>query len=228
MLLAASSCVLVIAAASDLAGFAPAARPAVPGCEIRFSFGSSGLLARQIAAGAEFDVYLSANERYVTELRRDGHVLPETVIPYARGRLALWSKRRFAWSDLHSATRISIANPAHAPYGVAARQAMESQGIWSTVQARLVYGENVRQAWQFAATGNADATLTAWSLVHDNGGQLLPESWHEPIVQTAAIPKRARNLQKAREFLDWLRSAKGQAALRTNGFDPPPNRTSRK
>jgi molybdate transport system substrate-binding protein len=228
MLLDASASVLVIAAASDLAGFASAAKHAVRDCEIRFSFGSSGLLARQIAAGADFDVYLSANERYVAELEREAHVLPETVTPYARGRLAVWSKRGLDWPDLGTAARISIANPAHAPYGVAARQALERRGLWESVSPRLVYGENVRQAWQFASTGNADATITAWSLVHDKGGRLVPESWHEPIIQAAAIPKRTRNLKKAKEFLNWLRSAHGAAALRGHGLDPAVSRTSRK
>jgi molybdate transport system substrate-binding protein len=227
MLFTAAACTLIVAAASDLSGLAVAAKGAVPGCEIRFSFGSSGLLARQIAAGADFDVYLSANERYVTELQREGHVLPETVFPYGRGRLALWSKHDFEWKDLPSAARISIANPAHAPYGVAAKQALEAQGLWRAVSGKIVYAENVRQAWQFAATGNTDATITAWSLVHDQGGRLLPEAWHDPIVQSAAIPKTARNLKQAREFLNWLRSAKGTAALRSLGFEPV-SRTSRK
>lgn len=215
------SCVLLIAAAADLAPMQGVLERAVPGCNVKISFGSSGLLARQIDAGAPFDVYLAANRALVDGLVNHGRV--EATVPYARGRLGVWSKRGLLkWKDLQSAERISIANPAHAPYGIAAKQALESRGLWEKLRSRIVYGENVRQAWQYAQTGNADVTIAAWSLLMNRGGELVPEEWHQPIVQAAGIPKRAPNLQAARRFLTWLTSEEGQAALARAGFGPPP------
>ena len=213
-----AACVLVVAAAADLAPLQTALEGAVPGCKVRISFGSSGMLARQIEAGAAFDVYLAANRTFVDGLVAGGRV--EKTVSYARGRIAVWSKRGFKWKDLGKASRITIANPAHAPYGIAAKQALQKQGLWDTLQTRIAFGENVRQAWQFAETGNADATITAWSLVKDRGGELVPEEWHEPIVQAGGVPKRAANPEAGRRLLEWLTSAAGQSALGKAGFGP--------
>jgi molybdate transport system substrate-binding protein len=221
MLAAFAACTLLVAAASDLAPLARVFASAVPGCQVRVSFGSSGTLARQIEHGAEFDIYLAASRRYTDELAKGGAVDPATVTPYARGRIALWSLHGLRWAQLDNAARISIANPTHAPYGLAAKQALERQNRWSKLQPKIVFGENVRQAWQFAVTGNADATITAWSLVKDQGGELIPESWHDPILQTAAIPKRSRNPDGAKRFLVWLKSAAGRKVLEDHGLTPP-------
>jgi molybdate transport system substrate-binding protein len=216
-----AACTLLVAAAADLAPLEKAFTSAVPGCRVRVSFAASGALARQIEHGADFDVYLAASRRYTDDLLKAGAVDPATVTPYARGRIAVWSLHGLRWGQLDNAARISIANPTHAPYGLAAKQALERQNRWSGLQPKLVFGENVRQAWQFAVTGNADATITAWSLVKDRGGELLPESWHDPIIQTAAIPKRSRNPEAARRFVAWLKSARGRKLLDTHGLTPP-------
>lgn len=218
MFLFAAACSLLVAAASDLAPLESELSHALPGCEIRIAFASSGTLSRQIESGADFDVFLAASRRFTDDLLRAQAVDPATVTPYARGRVAVWSMSGLRWAQLDNATRISIANPTHAPYGLAARQALERQGRWGKLQPKIVYGENVRQAWQFAATGNADATITAWSLVKDKGGELLPESWHDPILQTAAVPKRARNPEAARRFIAWLTSAEGRKRLAAHGL----------
>ena len=220
-MLAGAACVLLIAAASDLSGLGQrvARLQAVPGCELRWTFASSGTLARQIAAGADYDVYLSANQKFVEDLAAAGHVHRGSMTTYARGRLALWSKRRLGWKDLAQVQRISIANPQHAPYGLAAKQALERAGLWTKVESRVVFGENVRQALQFAATGNADAALVAWSLVKDRpGASLVPEEWHAPILQAGAVPRRARRSAEARRFLQWLMSEPGRAALEAHGL----------
>jgi molybdate transport system substrate-binding protein len=210
-----AACTLLIAAASDLAPLQNVLAKAVPGCSVEFSFASSGTLARQIRHGAEFDLFLAASRSYLEQLGAE--VMSPT--PYALGRLAVWSRKGLKWKDLNSAREIAIANPVHAPYGLAARQAMERQGLWPAIQEKVVYAENVRQALQFAATANADVALVAWSLVHKDAGQLLPASWHDPIVQTAAIPRRSRNPEAARRFLAWLTSEAGQRALVAGGFD---------
>jgi molybdate transport system substrate-binding protein len=215
-----AACTLLIAAAADLAPLEKEFTRALPACEIRVSFGASGSLARQIEHGAEFDVYLAASRRYTDQLLKVNAVFPDSVTPYARGRLAVWSIHGLRWAELDNAVRISIANPVHAPYGLAAKQALERQNRWQKLQPKLVYGENVRQAWQFAVTGNADATITAWSLAKNRGGELIPELWHDPIQQTAAIPNRSRNPEAAKRFLAWLKSPEGRKVLANHGLTP--------
>ena len=158
-------CSLLVAAASDLSPLELPLASSIPQCSIRFTFGSSGLLAEQIRHGADYDVYLSANEAYVDRLIREGHAYPATKTRYAVGRIALWSAKSLIWRDLSRAKTLAIANPQHAPYGLAAKQALEHEGLWTLLKDRIVYGENVRQTLQFAQTANADASIVAWSLV---------------------------------------------------------------
>jgi molybdate transport system substrate-binding protein len=180
------------------------------------------MLAQQIRHGAEFDLYLSANEQYVDELLRAGSLAPNSKTRYAQGRIGLWSRKQKSFLRLASIRSLSLANPQHAPYGLAARQALESQGLWEQVKGRIVYAENVRQALRFATTGNADAAIVAWSLIKDNGGQLLPAEWHQAIVQTAGVPNRSRNPEVAHRMLRFLLSPTGQQLLVQFGFSPAP------
>ena len=159
---------MIVAAASDLAPLEKPLSASVPGCTIRYSFGSSGMLSQQIRHGADYDLFLSANERFVDELVSAGAVEPGSKVVYAHGRIGLWSAKNLAFSALAEVRNLSIANPDHAPYGQAAKEALIHERIWDRVRPRTVYGENVRQALQFAETGNADAAIVAWSLVKDN------------------------------------------------------------
>ena len=190
--------------------------------EVRFSFGSSGALTRQIRAGAPFDAILSANIAYVRDLAADGKVDPSTVKVYARGRLGTWSKSGLGWADLTQkrVRHIAIANPVHAPYGLAAKQALVSRGLWEMLQPKLVYGENVRQAFQFAEAGSAEIAITAWTLIFDKGGRPIDPGWHQPIEQAAGVVSRSRRQDRARLFLQFLLSPAGQAILGANGLDP--------
>jgi len=231
-----SSCILIfalpalpaqilVAAASDLA---PLERPlaaafhSATSHSLRFTLGSSGMLARQIRYGAPYDVYLSANEQYVEELADSGHLLEDSRRVYARGRLALWSPQGSIGSlrDLLSppVRHVAMANPAHAPYGVAARQALEHQRLWETLQPKIVFAENVRQAFQYAESGNADAVITSWTLLFDKGGILLPEQWHAPILQAGGVLKSSKQPALARRFLDFLTSPQGRAILLQYGL----------
>jgi molybdate transport system substrate-binding protein len=219
---------LLVAAASDLAPVeADLSRVfrRAGGGSITFTLASSGMLARQIQQGAPYDVYLSANEGFVQELVSSGHLVAESVRIYAHGRIALWSKSGTirSLSDLHDkkVLHVAIANPAHAPYGMAAREALQSQGVWKSLGPKLVYGENVRQAFQLAESGNADAVITAWTLVFDKGGILLPEDWHPPIRQAGSIVKTGRRQHSARRFLDFLTSEQGRKLLTRFGLFPP-------
>jgi molybdate transport system substrate-binding protein len=217
-----ANCRLLIAAASDLAHLEDAMRSALKDCDVRFSFASSGTLARQIRYGADFDVFLSASRSFVDSVVREGAADGSTVTPYAYGRLAFWSRRGLTWQNLRGAgvKHLAIANPGHAPYGVAAKQALIHQGLWSGLESRIVLGESVRQAFQFAATGNVDAAIVAWSLVFRRGGELLDAGWHAPLEQVAVVVKAGKNQQQARSFLGWLTGSKGQQLLQSSGFEP--------
>jgi molybdate transport system substrate-binding protein len=214
---------LIVAAASDLAPLAPKLEKAYRE-KIRFTLASSGSLKQQIENGAPFDVFLSANEQYVKDLATAGLVTDATV--YATGRIALWSPNGSVKSlaDLKktSVIHLAIPNPEHAPYGVAAREALESQGVWKDVEPKAVYGENVRQALQFAESGNVDAVITSWTLLIGKG-TLLPAEWHSPIRQTGAVLKSSKQQEAARRFLKFLISPETQKILNAGGLWPNKN-----
>ncbi|MGE5571292.1 MAG: molybdate ABC transporter substrate-binding protein [Rhodospirillales bacterium] len=223
---------LLVAAAADLATAGPPLAQAferAAGIRVQFVFGASGMLARQIENGAPYDVYLSANEPFVADLARSGRVEAGTVRVYALGRLGLWSRRRSFSSldELRDASfrHVAIANPVHAPYGAAAKQALENKGgLWKELEPRIVYGENVRQALQYAESGNAEAVITSWSLVFDRGALLLPETLHAPIRQSGGMVASTKNAAGARAFLDFLGSPQGRAILKEHGLGLPPSR----
>jgi molybdate transport system substrate-binding protein len=220
---------IFVAAAADLAriqthicsSFAKAT-----GFRARFSLGASGMLARQIENGAPFDVYLSANESFTRDLEATGKLAPGSVRVYAQGRLGLWSRsgRIRTLDDLLAPgiRHVAIANPLHAPYGMAAQQALKNRGLWEKLAGKIVYGENVQQALNFAETGNADAVLTAWSLVFDRGGVSLPANLHAPIRQVGAVVKSTRHPAAAFAFLNFLTGPEGRRLLSRFGLEPPP------
>ena len=162
---------LTVSAASDLTyAFGEIGKQfeAETGHKVVFNFGSTGQLTQQIEQGAPVDVFAAANVSFVEDLERQGLILPNTKQMYARGRITLWTRadsplQITTLSDLTrpEVQRIAIANPDHAPYGVAARQAMQTAGIWEAVQTKSVLGDNVRQTLQYAETGNVDAAIVA-------------------------------------------------------------------
>jgi len=207
---------LLIAAASDLAPIAPKLEKAYKE-KIRFTLASSGSLKQQIENGAPFDVFLSASEKYVLDL---GDLVTDRTV-YATGRIALWSPNGSvtSFADLRksSVVHLAIPNPQHAPYGVAAKEALESQRVWKDVEPKVVYGENVRQALQFAESGNVDAVITSWTLLIGKG-TLLPAEWHSPIRQTGAVVKATSQPDAARRFLKFLTGAEAQKILKEGGL----------
>lgn len=222
-----------MAAASDLA---PAFEELGQGFEqetgtkVTFSFGSTGMLARQIENGAPVDLFAAANLEFIEQLERQGLIVPDTKALYARGRLTLWTRadsalkfERIEALAQEEVARIAIANPEHAPYGRAAREALESAGIWKVVEPKLVYGENVRQTMQYAETGNADVAIIALSLsVRSNGRwTLIPEQLHKPLDQALAVVKDGRSEGEARRFAEFINSSSGRATMRKFGFILP-------
>ena len=201
------------------------------GILVVFNFGSSGQLAQQIRQGAPVDVFASASLAFVEGLEKDGWIIPGTMASYATGRIGLWPREGapfYPQSILDLARpevkRIAIANPEHAPYGIAARQALESAGIWEAVKPKLVLGENVRQALQYAETGNVDVSIVALSLSITSGNPgwiLIPEDLHQPIEQVLGIVKDTPHEKEARIFVAFVNSRQGKDIIRKYGFALP-------
>ena len=193
--------------------------------KVVFSFGSSGLLAKQIAEGAPFDVFAAANASFVDDTVKAGACDGATVKKYARGRLAAWTLSG-ALPSLESIAdesnkRIAIASPEHAPYGRAAKEALEHAGLWAKVESRIVFAENVRQALQFAQTGNAEVALVAYSNVIDktDGLKLLvDESLYAPIEQSLVRCSRGGQVDAAKRFVEFLGTSESRALLQRSGF----------
>ena len=220
---------LLVAAAADLAPLESQLTrgyTSLGGGAIRFVFGSSGMLARQIENGAPYDVFLCANEQFVRDLTAQKHLIPESVAAYANGRLGLWSARgtpaSLAVLGDSKIRLIAIANPQHAPYGAAAQALLERAGLWTRLQPKIVLAENVRQAYEYARTGNADVVITSWTLLkNEPGAQLLPESGHPPIRQSGGVVTGTQHEGQARAFLSFLLSPAGQSILLAGGLFPP-------
>ena len=200
------------------------------GIAVTFNFSSSGHLTQQIASGAPVDVFAAANTAFIDDLDRQGVIVSETKQPYAVGRLTLWMRSDSALSITRledvarpAIQRLAIANPTHAPYGVAARQALQTVGLWESLQPKLVLGENVRQTLQYAATGNVDVAIVARSLSQQHEGRwiLLPATLHAPIKQSLAVIKASRYPVQAQQFAAFVTGSHGQDILRQYGFDRP-------
>jgi molybdate transport system substrate-binding protein len=200
------------------------------GIKVMFNFGSTGQLAQQIERGAPVDLFAAANVAFIDLLERQGLIIVDTKAPYARGRLTLWTRvdsplRLTRLQDLTrpEVRRIAIANPSHAPYGMAAREALQSVGLWQQLQPKLVMGENIRQTLQYAATGNVDAAIVALSLSVQRPGRWVsvPETLHRPIIQALAVIKRTEHESQARQFAAFIRGPQGQPIMHRYGFTLP-------
>jgi len=225
-----SSSELTVAAASDLTpAFEEIGRAFEASQKIKvvFVFGSTGLLTKQIENGAPFDVFAAANQTFIDQLEKKGLVVPGTKRTYARGRITLWttSEGPLKIEKIDDLTRpevhrIAIANPDHAPYGQAAREALQTAGIWDAVQPKLVYGDNIRQTLQYAETGNVEVAIVALSLSVGSKGRwvLVPENLHKPLDQGLGIIRGTKNEQAARAFSDFVNGAQGREIMKKYGF----------
>jgi molybdate transport system substrate-binding protein len=200
------------------------------GVRINFNFGSTGQLAQQIEAGAPVDVFAAANVAYIEQLEAKGLIVPGTKALYARGRIVIWTRPDSTLpietlNDLlNPAIRhIAIANPDHAPYGIAAREAMQSAGVWEAVQDKLVLGENVRDTLRYAETGDVDVAIVALSLAIQGNGRwtLIPQELHAPIDQALAVIRGTKHEDEARAFAAFINSDEGREVMRHYGFILP-------
>lgn len=229
----------IVAAAADLT----AALPAVvrlyteqSGQTVRLIFGSSGAFTQQIENGAPFQLFLCADEAYVQRLASEGKTEGEGAL-YATGRIGLFSpngskiRADAKLSDLGVAIRdgrlqkFAIANPEHAPYGRAAREVLQSLGLWDAIQPKLVLGENIAQATQFATSGATQGGMIPLSLaltpqVKVAGAfTLIDAARHKPLRQRAVLLKGAS--PTARAFFEFLQSPPARGVFKRYGFAPP-------
>jgi molybdate transport system substrate-binding protein len=219
---------LTVAAASDLSTLAPELAQAFekkhPTVKVKFVNQASAMIAQQIDNGAPYDLFLSANAQFVDQLVASNKLKPGAAA-YAVGRVAiLWRDgKTHTVNDLalESIRFIALPNPKLAPYGVAAQQALEHEHLWTKVQPKVVYGENVRQTLQLFESGNADAVLTSDGLIDERHPQLIPAAWHQPIVQKAGIVSASPKQKEANLFLQFLLGPTAQAIFAKHGFGKP-------
>ncbi|MFN3473305.1 MAG: molybdate ABC transporter substrate-binding protein [Blastomonas sp.] len=206
------------------------------GQDVELVFGSSGNFHQQLRHGAPFELFLSADEAYALDLAKAGMTV-DTGRLYGVGRLALVAptgsslKVEKGFDGLRQALasgqirRFAIANPDHAPYGQRAREALEQAGLWQPLQDRLIMGENVAQALQFAIEGGAEGGVVAWSLMLDPVLEgradyaLIPAEAHQPLRQRMVLMRTAGDT--ARAFYDYLAQPPARAILQRYGFALP-------
>ncbi len=220
---------LIVAAASNVEpAFTEIAKEfeSETGAKIVFSFGATGLLAKQIENGAPFDLFVSADVKTVEGLEAKGEVLPNSKRIYAQGKLVLsWPKEaKQVPLSLEEITkvefkRIAIATPEIAPYGMAAKETLENLGVWQKLEPRIVYGENVNAVYQYAKTGNVDLVFIPLSLIKPGEKFLaIDEKLHKPIEQALGIMKRSQQIELAKEFDSFLKGQKGLSILERFGY----------
>lgn len=231
-----------IAAAADLTYALPeiaASFARESGHEVKLVFGSSGNFAAEIANGAPFQVFLSADEAYVTSLVQSGHARRDGVL-YAVGRIGLLAGPGAAFTadpaldGLRAALaqgrvrKFAIANPTHAPYGRAAREALQHAGLWEALFPHLVLGENVAQAAQFIRAGAAEGGVIPLSLARAptfaqaGAFALIAADWHQPLRQRMVLLPGAGAIATA--FYDFVQKPPARAIFRRYGFLLPGDR----
>lgn len=230
---------LAVAAASDLRfaldEIVREFEKANPGMVVRVSYGSSGNFSSQIENGAPFDLFFSADVEYVKRLGEQGLTLPGSDFVYGIGRIVLWTSKsskldisRGLPALLDPAVRkIAIANPRHAPYGRAAEAALRAANVYDAVQPKLVFGENVAQAAQFAETGAADAAIIARSLAlaaslaNEGRAFLIASDQHPRLEQAGTILRRTEDGAAAQAFRSFVLGPEARAVLDRFGFERP-------
>ncbi len=221
---------ITVAAASNLTGVFDEIAEGFKrqaGVQVVLSYGSTAQLTQQIENGAPFDVFAAADTEHVDLLVMTKRIAADSRTVYARGQLALWIPERdkSGVRQLKDLTRpevkfISVAQPELAPYGKAAVEAMKAAGLWEALQPKIVYASNISMARQFAATGNANAAFTAYSLVLKDPGAVVKvdPSLYKPIDQAAGIVASSPQAMHARQFLAFLAGRDGKKVLEANGY----------
>ena len=222
---------LRIAAAADLATCMPSLNAGFDG-QTSVTVGASGNFHAQILNGAPFDILMSADTGYPQALADAGLADGASMAVYALGQLVLWSadprldtSAGLALLTDPAVRRIAIASPELAPYGRAAKAALQQAGLWDRLQQKLVYGENVAQTMQFVESGNAQVGLVSRAHVKERpNGWVLPAGSYPALEQGAIVTARGKAHPAAARYLSFLRSERGRALLAACGFLLPPAR----
>ena len=195
------------------------------------STGATGAFYAQIKNGAPFEVFLAADDETPAKLESEGDTVPGSRFTYAMGKLMLWSAQP-DFVDSQGAVlkkgqfqHLAIANPKTAPYGAAAMAVLTRLNLLDAVQPKLVTGENIAQAHQFVATGNAELGFVALSQVMENGkltggsGWQVPANLYEPIRQDAVILTKGKDQPAAEALMKYLKGDRARAAIKSYGYD---------
>lgn len=197
------------------------------GQEIVLAFGSTGKHYAQIYHGAPFDAFFAADVRHPRLLEEKGIGIQGSRFTYAIGQLALWSASKGFVDDAGRVLQqggfrhLAIANPKLAPYGLAARQVLQGRQLFTTLESRLIFGENISQTYQFIASGNAELGFVAWPQLkrpnHTIQGSywLVPQNLYTPIEQQALLLTDNR---VARDFIHFVQSPVGQKIILAHGY----------
>ncbi|HJV28029.1 MAG TPA: molybdate ABC transporter substrate-binding protein [Aromatoleum sp.] len=200
------------------------------GHKAQLAFGATGKFYAQIKNGAPFEVLLAADDATPLRLEEEGAAVAGTRFTYAIGRLVLWSAQPGFVDDKGEVlkrgafTHLSIANPKTAPYGAAAMDVLRRLGLADQLAAKLVTGENIAQAYQFVASGNAELGFVAlsqvWADGRPTGGSMwqIPAELHQPLRQDAVILAAGRDKPAARALADYLRGPKAAAIIKSYGY----------
>lgn len=196
-------------------------------CKVTFSFGSTGTLSEQIVNGAPFDVFASASQSVMDDLDSKGFIVSDTKQLYALGRIGLVTMKN---SSIEAKTmedllnpeikKIAIANPDHAPYGLAAKQALTTAGLWETLESKFVYGNNISDTLSLVTTGNADVGFGALSLKDESTQNftLIDAAMHNPLKQSMAVIKDAKEEALGEKFVEYVNSKEGREIMSRYGF----------
>ena len=221
---------ITVAAAANLTdvfGEVAPAFKAQKGIDVVFSYAATAELSQQIDNGAPFDVFAAADTEHIDFLVGRQKLTADSQAIYAKGQLALWipSGESSGIQDLKGLASpkihyIAVAQPKLAPYGQAAVEALTKANLWAPLQSKVVYANSISMAKQLAATGNADAAFTAYSLVlHDRGALLkVDPSLYHPIEQALAIVASTSHMEEAKEFRSFLLGPDGRAILAKSGY----------
>lgn len=222
-----------IAVASNFAGAIKAAVglfEADSGHRVTLAFGSTGKHYAQIRNGAPFDAFFAADARRPELLEKESLAIAGSRFTYAVGKLVLWSPA-MAYVDsqgkiLKQGTfrHLAIANPELAPYGIAAREVLTEFGLWDKLERRLVRGENISQAFQFVASGNAELGFVAWSQLKRPGHEVEGSFWDVPTRLYSPIEQQAillKDSDAGRAFMSFMRSEKAIRIIRDHGYETP-------
>ncbi len=229
-----------IAAAADLAycldDINAAFKKTHSAADLKVSSGSSGNFTAQIKTGAPFEVFLSADMSFPKDLVKAGLADEKTLFTYAFGKIVLWTlhpeavdvtKGLAVLSKPEVVKKLAVANPEHAPYGRAAKEALQHEKMWDALQPRIVLGDNIAQTAQFVSSGNVDAGIVALSLVTSpklaNVGkwQEIPTEDYSPLEQGAVLTKTGTGNPSAKAYMDFLRTPEARAIFDHYGFRLP-------